>query len=59
MKAPKKRELTEDWKGPVVWSVSSTFVAIISKEYPEKFSELLAYHATFLIKHSVSGVRGG
>ena len=43
-KAPKKRELTEDWKGLVAWSVSfSTYVAIIAKEHPEKFQQLLAY----------------
>ena len=45
-KVPKKRELMEDWKGLVAWSVSfSTFVATICKEHPEKFRELLAYHA--------------
>ena len=50
-KAPKKRELSEDWKGLVAWSVCfSTFVAIVSKEHPEKFQELLAYHATILIE---------
>ena len=58
-KAPKKRELTEDWKGLVAWSVSfSTFVAIISKEHPEKFSELLAYHATILIEALRFGCKG-
>ena len=50
-KAPKKRELSEDWKGLVAWSVCfSTFVAIISKEHPGKFQELLAYHAIVLIE---------
>ena len=56
-KAPKKRELTEDWKGLVAWSVSfSTFVAIVAKEHPEKFRELLAYQATEL---SGSAVKAG
>ena len=57
-KAPKKRELTEDWKGLVAWSVSfSTFVAIVSKEHPEKLRKLLGYQATILIEsyHQSSG----
>ena len=58
-KAPKKRELTEDWKGLVAWSVSfSTFTAIISREHPEKFQELLAYHATILIEALRFGCKG-
>ena len=47
-KAPKKSEV---WKGLVAWSVCfSTLVATVSKEHPEKFRELLAYHTTILIK---------
>ena len=58
-KAPKKRELTEDWKGLVAWSISfSMFVAIVPKEYPEKFRELLAYQATILIKALRFGCTG-
>ena len=58
-KAPKKRELTEDWKGLVAWFVSfSTFVPIISKEHPEKFRELLAYHTTILIEALCFGCKG-
>ena len=35
LKTPKKRELTEDWKGLVAWSVSfSTYVAIVSTKHP-------------------------
>ncbi len=58
-KAPKKRELTEDWKGLIAWSVSfSTFTAIIAREHPEKFKELLAYHATILIEALRFGCKG-
>ena len=43
----------------MAWSVSfSTFVAIISKEHPEKFRELLAYHATILIEALRFGCKG-
>ena len=59
-KAPKKRELTEDWKGLVAWSVSfSTYVTIIAYEHLEKFQQLLAYHATILIEALALGARGG
>ena len=48
---PQRRELSEDWKGLVAWSVCfSTYVAIIAKEHPEKFQQLLAYHAIILIE---------
>ena len=58
-KAPKKRELTEDWKGLVAWSVSfSTFIAIVARKHPGKFQELLAYHATVLIEALRFGCRG-
>ena len=58
-KAPKKRELTEDLKGLAAWSVCfSTYIAIISKEHPEKFQELLAYHATILIEALRFGCKG-
>lgn len=58
-KAPKKRELTEDWKGLIAWSVSfSTFTAIIARKHPAKFQELLAYHATVLIEALRFGCRG-
>ena len=50
-KSPKKRELSEDWKGLVAWSVSfSMFIAVIASKHPEKPQELLAYHATVLIE---------
>ena len=58
-KAPKKRELTEDGKGLVAWSISfSTFVAIISKEYLKNFSELSAYHTMILIEALCFGCKG-
>ena len=58
-KAPKKRELSEDWKGLVAWSVCfSTYAAIIAKEHPEKFQQLLAYHATILIEALRFGCKG-
>ena len=58
-KAPKKRELTKDLKGLAAWSVCfSTYIAIISKEHPEKFQELLAYHATILIEALRFGCKG-
>ena len=58
-KAPKKRELTEDWKGLVAWSVSfSTFIAIVAKKHPDKIQQLLAYHATILIEALRFGCRG-
>ena len=58
-KAPKKRELTEDWKGLVAWSVSfCTFIAIVATKHPEKYQELLAYHATVLSEALRFGCRG-
>ena len=58
-KVPKKRELTKDLKGLAAWSVCfSTYIAIVSKEHPEKFQELLAYHATILIKALRFGCKG-
>ena len=43
----------------MAWSVSfSTFVAIVSKEHPDKFRELLAYHATILIEALHFGCKG-
>ena len=58
-KSPKKRELSEDWKGLVAWSVSfSTFIAVIASKHPEKSQELLAYHATVLIEALRFGCKG-
>ena len=58
-KAPKKRELTEDLKGLAAWSVCfSTYIAIISKENPKKFQELLTYHTTILIEAICFGCKG-
>ena len=50
---PQKGELTEDLKGLAAW-----YFAIISKEHPEKLKELLAYHATILIKALRFGFEG-
>ena len=56
---PKKQELTEDLKGLAAWSVCfSTYIVIISKEHPEKFQELLAYHATIMIEALCFGCKG-
>ena len=42
LKSPKKRELSEDSKGLIAWSICfNTFVAIIAKRHPEKGKELL------------------
>ena len=50
-KSPKKRDVTEDWKGLVAWSISfNAFVAIVTRRHPLKFQELLAYHATILME---------
>ena len=58
-KTLKKRELTEDWKGLVAWFVSfSTFIAIVAKKHPQKFQELLAYHATVLMEALRFGCKG-
>lgn len=58
-KSPKKRELSEDWKGLLAWSVSfNTFVAIVTKKHPAKFQELLAYHATILMEALRFGCKG-
>ena len=58
-KSPKKRDLTEDWKGLVAWSVSfNAFVAIVSRKHPSKFQELLAYHATILMEALRFGCKG-
>lgn len=58
-KTPKKRELTEDWKGLLAWSVSfTTYVAVIVKEHPQKCQQLLAYHATILIEALCFGCKG-
>ena len=59
LKSPKKRELSEDWKGLVAWSVCfNTFVAIIAKKHPEKGQELLAYHSTILVEALRFGCKG-
>ena len=58
-KVSKKRELSEDWKGLVAWSVSfSTFIAVIASKHPDKSQELLAYHATILIEALRFGCKG-
>ena len=59
LKPPKKRELLEDWKGLVSWSVCfNTFAAIVAKKHPEKFQELLAYHSTILVEALRFGCKG-
>ena len=58
-KSLKKRELLEDWKGLVAWSVCfSTFITIIAKKHPDKVQELLAYHATVQIEALCFGCKG-
>ena len=58
-KSPKKRELSEDWKGLLAWSVSfSTFIAVVTSKYPGKAQELLAYHTTLLIEALRFGCKG-
>ena len=59
LKAPKKRELSEDWKGLIAWSVCfNTFAAIMAKKHPEKIQELLAYHSTILVEALRFGCKG-
>jgi hypothetical protein len=37
LKSPKKRELSEDWRGLIAWSVCfNTFAAIVAKKFPAK-----------------------
>ena len=58
-KSPKKRDLTQDWKGLVARSVSfNAFVAIVSGKHPSKVQELLAYHATILMEALRFGCKG-
>ena len=58
-KSPRKRELSEDWKGLVAWSVSfSTFIAVIASKHPDKSQELLTYHATVLMEALRFGCQG-
>ena len=53
LKSPKKRELSEDWKGLVTWSACfNTFAAIVVMKYPAKLQKLLAYHSTILVEAS-------
>ena len=59
VKSPKKRELSEDWRGLIAWSVCfNTFAAIIAKKYPTKSQELLAYHSTILVEALRFGCKG-
>ena len=59
LKSPKKRELSEDWKGLIAWSVCfNTFAAIVAKKYPAKGQELLAYHSTILMEALRFGCKG-
>ena len=59
VKSPKKRELYEDWKGLIAWSVCfNTFAAIVAKKHPAKSQELLAYHSTILVEALRFGCRG-
>ena len=59
LKSPKKRELSEDWKGLVAWSVCfNKFAAIVAKKHPEKGQELLAYHFTILVEALRFGCKG-
>ena len=59
VKSLKKRELSEDWKGLIAWSVCfNTFAAIVAKKYPAKFQELLAYHSTILVEALRFGCKG-
>ena len=58
-KTPKKRELVEDWKGLVAWSISfDTFVAVVARSHPSKFQQLLAYRATILMEALRFGCKG-
>jgi hypothetical protein len=58
-KSPKKRELSEDWKGLIAWSVCfNTFAAIMAKKYPAKGQELLSYHSIVLVEAIRFGCKG-
>ena len=58
-KAPKKRELVDDWKGFTAWSVCfNTLAAIVEKKHSAKSQELLAYHSTLLVEALRFGCRG-
>ena len=59
LKSPKKRELSEDWKGLIACSVCfNTFAAIMAKKYLAKGQELLAYHLTILMEALYFGCKG-
>ena len=54
LKSPMKRDLSEDWKGLIAWSVCfNTFAAIVAKG-----QELLAYHSTILMEALRFGCKG-
>ena len=50
VKAVKKWELSEGWRGPLAWAVCfNTFVAVAARNHPTKVQELLAYKATLMV----------